>query len=128
MARYACVDSKGSFIFAEQFREYEKQPPDVSGKGWTWLPAPIVPKPNYDPATQMLSGPTYAVTTKEVVESWSVTDKTAQQLDDEKSSEVTALTGVLFQVIFNLHNRIRALEGQQPHTAAQVRAAIKAML
>jgi hypothetical protein len=34
----------------------------------------------------------------------------------------------IIKVIFNLHNRIRVLEGQSPHTVAQARAAIKNLM
>jgi hypothetical protein len=86
--RCALID-KGNIIEWTQTKSSEC-PPDPGGKGWDWRPAPVVARPVYDPAVQVLSGPTYTVGPTEITEVWTLRDKTAQELADDKAAADSA--------------------------------------
>ena len=65
----------------------------------------------------------------QVVQVWAAAvAKTAQELDADKDRVLDRYDILTFKVLFNHENRIRALEGQSARTAAQFRAALKALL
>ena len=65
----------------------------------------------------------------EVLAAYSLRPKHAGVLDGYTSAHADNELGkVIFKVIFNHENRIRALEGKQPATLAQVRNAVKALM
>jgi len=130
--RYALV---GPTNLIERLAEDGKGGIDPAVKtrvGWRWLPCPVVTPPSYDPAAQVREGPTFTVGASSVTESYTVRAMTAQELSDAKDRAVEGINGVpfspLLRVLFNLNNRVRALEGQSALTVAQFRAAIKALL
>ncbi len=99
--------------------------------GWRWLPADVTTPPAYDPLAQKLDGPSYTVGADAVTESWTVVALTAGEIDALKEAAVAALSaswGVMFKALFNLNNRVRALEGQGALTALQFAAVLKALL
>jgi hypothetical protein len=129
MARFACIrTSDNSFFLPERFRHYESKPGDLPNKGLKWLPAPIVAQPAYDEATHVLTGPFYSIGEAEVTESWTVREKTAQEIDDEKTSRVNSYDRLAFEIAFDMENRVRVLEGRASVTRAQYRTALKARL
>ena len=82
-------------------------PPDPSGKPeFKWLLAPITTIPNYYPATQILTGPFYSVGETEVSESYTVTDKTAQQLDDDKTAAIDGIPQPILLALCYLNNAV----------------------
>jgi hypothetical protein len=130
MARYARVNAQNAI---EAFRDFEAPPDPNPVKGWRWLPAPAVSAPAYDSMTEKLTGPVNTVGANSVTQSWSVVALTAQEISDRKDAAVSGLEGLggyspLFKALFNLNNRVRVLEGQATMTAAQFKAAIKALL
>jgi hypothetical protein len=108
-------------------RDFADAPPDVARKGIEWLPVEVT-DPACDPATQVKSGPVETVGEDAVTRVWTVRDMTAEELDAEKGVQVDAVDIVVGKVLFNHENRIRALEGKQAVTAAQFKAALKALL
>jgi hypothetical protein len=107
-------------------------PPDAPHKGIAWLPAPEVAPPAYDEATQVLTGPTVTIGETEVTTSYSVRDKTAQELADEadaaKEDRLKSVDLFVLKTLCDHESRIRVLEGKSAITLAQCRAAIKATL
>ena len=60
-----------------------------------WLPVRYENEA-YDPATQVRTGPEYAVDADEVVATYTVRDKTVQEIDDEKTAAIQAELGRKF--------------------------------
>lgn len=100
--------------------------------GWEGAGYRLVPvedtNPPVNPATEIKTGPVVTAFADKVTRVWTVRSKTAQELDDEKTAAAAGINDVLFKVAFNHENRIRTLAGQASVTAAQFRAAIKALL
>ena len=99
--------------------------------GYRWMPCPAVARPAYDPMTETVDGPTYAVGASAVTEVWTKRNLTAQEIAAVKDAIVGSLDGnqaLLIKVLWTLHNRVRVLEGLSEHTRAQFRNALKAML
>lgn len=95
--------------------------------GWRWLEVVSTP-PTFDPVTQVREGPTYIVQASQVVEQYVVRDKTAQEIDAEKEQQLPEAVGVVFRVLLNHENRIRALESRPQITPTQFRDALKALI
>lgn len=103
--------------------------PNVQTKpGFKWLPCDFVTKPDFNSDTEIVEGPFYAVGGKDVVESWNKRPLTAEELDVRKDGKVSAMDALQFKLSFDMENRMRAVEGKQPVTAAQYRNALKARL
>ena len=127
--RCAWVDSRDSSIVV--FQDFAKAcPPDRLHKNIKWLPAPKADLPSFNPATQVRAGPTYTVGSKAVTEAYTVRAKTAQELDAEKDALVARNESdkLIFEVLFDMANRIRALESKSAITRAQFRAHLKGLL
>lgn len=106
--------------------------PQVGTKpGWRWLTV-VDTSPSFDPALQVRTGPAFAFTSTTVERTWTVRDKTAGELaadaDTRKEQQLDAFDALALKALFNHENRVRALESKAPITAAQFRAALKAML
>lgn len=108
-------------------RDFASAPPDMTRKGFVWLPL-VITDPAFDPATQVRSGPVDTVGKDSVARVWTVRNMTSDELDGVKGVQVDAVDIVVGKVLFNHENRIRALEGKQAVTAAQFRTALKALL
>jgi hypothetical protein len=103
--------------------------PSVQTKeGWRWLPVVDQPRPEYNPETQALEGPSVTVGPSEVTRAYIVRDLTAAELDARAEAKLPDVNDVIFKVLFNHENRVRALESKAAITAAQFKAALKAML
>jgi hypothetical protein len=95
--------------------------------GWKWLP--VVDTKPLASVNQIRTGPVVTVEQEQVSRVWTVRDKTPQELDAEKDGLVDdAAVSVIGKILFNHENRIRTLNSQAPVTAAQFKAAIKALL
>jgi hypothetical protein len=130
MARYARVNAQNAI---EEFRTFDAQPDPNPVKGWRWLPAPTVAAPAFDPMTHRRVGPTHTVGANSVAQSYEVIALTAQEISDRKDFSVASMEGAggyapIYRALFNLNNRLRTLEGQSTMTAAQFKAAVKALL
>lgn len=116
----------------EYLRFFESEcPPDPAGKpGRTWLPAPIVAAPSFDPATQVREDPQYIVGETEVTQDWSesVRAKTPQELDADKDSKISGVEEAILRALCDHENRLRDLEGSGNVTLQQCRNGLKALL
>lgn len=102
-------------------------PSVLTKDGWRWLS--VVDTKPQPTATQVLDGPTITVNPTNVTRVWTVREKTAEEVDQEKDAlAMEAAVTVLGKVLFNHENRIRALNSQAAITAAQFKNAIKALL
>lgn len=129
MAEYALIDRVTGEVL--RYKKIAGETPPIKDE----LPAhknfylPVVRnvKPAQDPLKVV--SPTVTITATEVTHGWSIRDKTPQELDDEKESQLTLAVDTLqFKVLFDHENRIRVLEGKAAISPAQFRAALKARL
>lgn len=101
---------------------------DAEGlRGIGWLPVRYV-DPAFDPETQVRTGPVLVVDTDEVVGTYTVRDKTAQELDDEKDAEATGLLNNRALKAYILCVNDGSIVPGSNMTAAQLKAAIKAKM
>lgn len=116
-------------IFTGVLRVLEEKPV-LAGKPYRKFYELIIVDPPFNPTSQIRTGP--VVTEDHVAETrthtWTVRDKTAQELDAEKDARVANEDFLQFEIHFDLENRVRALEGKSAITRAQYRAALKARL
>lgn len=96
-------------------------------RAW-WRPIVTVGDDPFNSATHKKTGPVTTIEADRVVDTYTVTALTAQELDAIKESRLPSADGIQFRVLFNHENRIRAIELKQPVTAEQFRNALKAML
>lgn len=125
MSTYALVQLSDSAVL--DTRDFAGIPPDVTRKGIQWLPL-VVTDSAFAPATQVRTGPVDTVGKDAVNRVWTVRAKSAGELDADKGASVDAMDAVAFKVLLNHENRLRALEGKRTATAAQFKAALKALL
>jgi hypothetical protein len=114
MPRYALVDPQDAINrFSTVYAGFDVSKAVVDA-GWRWLPCDPVAPPSYDPKTEKVTGPTYAVGAEAVTESWSVVSMTAQEISDAKDNAVNALNGstysTLLEVILSLENDNRVIK------------------
>ena len=123
--KLAIYDS-GTFVAERDFAAK----PVVPGKPYRKFYTVEVTKPDFAPATQVRTGP--VITEDHEAETrtytWTVRDKTAEELDADKDVRFDTVDMVAMKLAFNHENRIRVLEGKQEVTAAQFKNAVKAML
>lgn len=123
MTEYALVDPNNAVN-----RTATNVDPTVQTRsGWRWLPVEVT-NPSFDPTTQVSEGPVITVLADKVTRVWTVRAKTAAELDADKDAVLTAYDMLSFKVLFNHENRVRTLEGKAAITAAQFKAALKALL
>lgn len=124
MAEFALLID-GSFV-----RTYttDVKPSDIPHKNVVWLPFVRSSAPTFDPATQVLSGPTITIYADHVSSDYSVRQKTQEELDADKQAYVDNVDMLVFKVLFNHENRIRALESKATITAQQFKTALLGML
>jgi hypothetical protein len=135
--RCARLDDNDAVVEYRVFRDIDAKmggwedgacPPSIEGKGVKWLPAPQAEKPSYDADTQVLEGPTVTVGKDSVTESYTVRDKTADELDGEKDARLDKVDTFVLRTLCDHESRIRVLEGKSAITLSQCRAAIKERL
>lgn len=95
-----------------------------------WLPVVEAVIPNFNPATETLNPVVQSVSAESLTETITKRSLTTQELDDAKTARVNNVFSdvVLARLFLNLHNRIRALEGQSAHTMAQLIAFLKSQV
>lgn len=124
MAEFALLIS-GSFVKAYTS---DAKPTDIHHKQVVWLPFVRSAAPAFDPATQVLLGPTITIYADHVSSDYSVRQKTQIELDAGKQAYVDNVDMVVFKVLFNHENRIRALESKAAITTQQFKTALLGML
>jgi hypothetical protein len=124
MAEFALVGP------ADEIRTYSRHVrPDVETKpGWRWLPVERSEEP-YDPATELLESETVTVAKDRVRVKRAARARTAEEREEDRNAEIeTALPPLLAAVLTELDSRIRVLEGKQPRSQAEFKAAVRELL
>ena len=124
MADFALVIN-GSFVRGLQA---DVKPVDIPHKNVVWLPFVRSSAPTFDLATQVLSGPTITIYVDHVSSDYSVRQKTQKELDADKQAYVDNVDMLIFKVLLNHENRIRALESNATITAQKFKTALLGML
>lgn len=85
--------------------------PDVSTKpGWRWLSiVDELPTP-HDPLLQICEGPFKRIEIDKVVKYWTIRDKTAYEINQEKDQKLADVERPTLIMSLDQENRIRALE------------------
>lgn len=110
---------------------YSPPPPDkIDKENGVLVVRPYVRvKPAYDPATEVLEGPTRTITDTEVTDTWTVRPKTAQEIDDYKTSQVNGMGQAIIAALCHLKNEVRTkVDGVAAWSKAQCLAAFKTLL
>ena len=129
MTMYALIQTSTSDIKEvvdgnKRFRS--GNPPTLNpAKDLHWLPFTKV-QPTYDSKTQVRTGPVEEVTAKEVTQTWTVRDKTAQEIDADVDDQAAAGVRTLKPLIMALNDGTFVLG--QNYSNAQMKAIIKAHL
>ena len=140
MAQYSLVDTTGPTLI-EAAREFGTDtPPDFSShpskNNLVWVPYTHSGVPEYDPNTEIIDPVNEVISATEHTITYTKRALTQQELDqrdsDHKDTEIERLQNrslrVVFEVLFDHENRIRALEGQGALTKQQALTAIRSML
>lgn len=125
MAEYALLISG---VFSGKTVVADDKPPDIPHKSVTWLPFVRSAAPEFDPMTQVLLGPTVTVLADSVISAYAVRQKTQTELDTDKQAYVYSVDMLVFKVLFNHENRIRALESKAAITSQQFKTALLGVL
>ena len=103
-----------------ELKLHDKTPARLLELGW--LPEEVVGFEPFDPNTQKRTGPVYTILPDKVVSTYAVTNKTAREIDGEKTASAagglgTTLNKTIFDALWELH------QGTQPvETKAQYKA------
>lgn len=124
-AQYALVNGLDEIVDS---REFATTPPDLQAtEGVRWLPY-VDTNPPHDPVTQVKTGPVISVGASEVTRVWTVRDKTAQELDDDRTAEVDSLSEPAIKGMLDTHNAWRVSVSLPVITEAQFRANLKTFI
>lgn len=93
-----------------------------------WRPVVVVGNDAYDQTTHKKTGPVTTIEASRVVDAYTITALTAQEISDRKDARISDIDTLQFLIAFDMENRVRALEGKAAVTATQYRAALKARL
>jgi len=126
MTQYAVYDNQ---VFTGIIKELPSVPV-LPGKPYRKFYTTEIVNPAYDPETQVKEGPTIEEDHVNFIRRtvYTVRDKTAQELDDDKQTKVDNLDMVALRILFNHENRLRTLEGQGQVTLNQFKNAVKALI
>lgn len=103
-------------------------PPDVSHKGFRWVPFVQQATPKFDPKTEALGPLTDFLADGKVTRSRSKRALTEKEKSDQKDGDLPPIDDVMLKVAFQHENRLRALEGKAAITPAQFRSWIRSQL
>lgn len=79
--------------------------------GWRWLPINDTPNPKYNPKIETLDGPNFTILEDSIERYWTVRDKTQEEINSEKIVAIDSLSPALIDILLNMENKIRALNG-----------------
>lgn len=101
-------------------------------KDYGYLPQEIVGYEPFNPVTQIRTGPVNTVLSDKVVSAYTVRDKTAQELSDEKETRAVSGLGTvqnktILDALWEFHKAIRGLTTMPVETKAQYAARLKEM-
>lgn len=123
MTEFAVYDNQ---TFTGVIRDFTEVPV-LPGKPYREFYTVVRVSPPFDNATQVRTGVTveadYVAKTHTVTQV--IRNKTAQELDNDKTVTIDAIDMLSFEVNFDQENRIRALEGKTAITRAQYKTALK---
>ena len=94
MTRYVLVNDTTKEVLQEVEGDKEFRtgsPPGLPLKPVSWLPLEDEGVPSYDPETKVSVGPNIVVTDKKVTKSWTIRDKTEEELGVRKDQVVDDL-------------------------------------
>jgi hypothetical protein len=127
MTKYARITSSTGAIIEEKdeskFRG-GKPPAANTAKDWEWLPL-VIDKPSCGSETEVLEGPTDVVTATEITRTWTVRDKTPDEINADKDLQIPRTDSVQYQIMFDQENRVRKLEGLRPTTDDEFRVLLR---
>jgi hypothetical protein len=127
MTKYARITSSTRAIIEEkdesEFRG-GKPPPANTAKDWEWLPL-VIDKPSYNSETEVLEGPEDVVTAEKITRTWTVRDKTPDEINADKDLQIPRTDSVQYQIMFDQENRVRKLEGLSPTTDDEFRVLLR---
>ncbi len=123
MVEYAVVDN-GVVV---EYRFFDSPPSSLEGKPYRKFLIVEDTNPAFDAALQVKTGPVISVLVNKVTRVWTVRDKTAQEIDNDKDVAINNVDVVAFKVLFNHENRIRVLENKAPITVNQFKTALRAL-
>lgn len=116
--RYANINTADGTI--REFRDFDEKPEDIPHKNVAWVPAARVDAPSYNPATQVLEGPSFSVRFDDetgryyaVIEQWVVRDKTPDELSADIDAKIARLDETTRKALEDIYTRLTALEGKQ---------------
>jgi len=128
MAKYILLDNSDDSVIEEadssRFRKTGKPPTLKSEKGIRWLELVVV-----DPVAgkdQVKEGPTIAISDTKYTRTWTVRDKTADELDAEKDNITDYNFDMLKPIIMALNDG--SFVPDSDYTVDQIKAKLKAFL
>ena len=129
MTNYARVNKvTGEKDKEEEERRFRVLPPEnPPHKSWVWLPI-VVTYPTFDDMAEVRTGPVESRIGDESHKVWTVRPMTPAERDEAKDRFIDPDDSVRFKVLFNLENRMRALEGKQSVTASQYRTFLRSQV
>lgn len=102
--------------------------PDVATKsGWRWIPIVDEERPPYDPETQVAEG-TVDIQQTQVLRGWIVRSKTAEELQNEKTTWVNNIERAEITALHNQENRLLVLEGQPTITLEEYKIKLRDLI
>ena len=72
-----------------------------------------------------MEGPTDVVAATEVTRTWTVRDKTSDEVNVDKDLRIPQTESVQYKIMFDQENRVRKLEGLDPTTDDEFRAVLR---
>ena len=102
--------------------------PNVQTKlGYYWLPVVDIPRPVYNTDTQVAVLST-VIGEDSVTRSWTIRDKTAEEIDASKIQKINAIDPVILSVLHGMENSIRTHQSQSTLTMDQFKEFLKELI
>lgn len=82
----------------------------------------------YNGVTHVEEGPVIDIKPDKVTRTWTTRLKTPEEIDAEKTRQVDRVERLFFEVLFDLANQVRALQGNPALTVTQFKTYLKGKL